>query len=104
MEKIRINVYEENGKSPFQIWLRNLDETTHTRIIERLTRIENGNFGDHKFLEEGGWELRFNFGSGYRIYYGQKNNMIILLSGGDKNSQKEDIEKAKKYWTKYSNK
>lgn len=62
----------------------------------RLDRLKDGNFGDCKQLDEYLYELRFNFGSGYRVYYTVKDNTIILLiNGGDKKSQIKDIKTAK---------
>lgn len=64
-------------------------------IIRRVARIELGLFGDCKLLREGISELRIDVGAGYRVYYAQVGNMIILLtSGGDKKSQNRDIERA----------
>ncbi len=65
-------------------------------IAGRLLRIEQGNLGDHKALGEGLYELRFTFGAGYRVYFAQEGNQIILLLiGGDKSTQSRDIEKAR---------
>ncbi|MBQ5546537.1 MAG: type II toxin-antitoxin system RelE/ParE family toxin, partial [Acetobacter sp.] len=56
-----------------------------------------GNFGDHKSLGGGISELRIDYGSGYRVYYTERNGMIIiLLAGGDKSTQERDIVKARK--------
>ena len=69
------------------------------RIQARLDRVEKGNFGDHRPVGEGVWELRFDFGSGYRIYFVEEGDVIvILLCGGDKSSQVKDIKTAKIYW------
>lgn len=66
------------------------------RIVDRLSRVNQGNFGDHKSVGEGISEMRLKFGSGYRIYYTVRNETIVfLLAGGDKSSQREDIKKAK---------
>ncbi len=68
-------------------WLKGIDTTFRRRINSRLTRIvENGNFGDFKQLDDNISELRFNFGSGYRIYFSEIGDIIILLlCAGDKN-------------------
>ena len=84
-----------NGKSPIIEWLDSLDSITRKRIIQRILRIEDGNFGDCKKLSEAISELRFTFGKGYRVYYTEENKKIILLiNGGDKSKQSKDIEKA----------
>jgi len=64
--------------------------------------MEQGNFGDYKSIGEGLYELRLHFGSGYRVYYGKiGDEIILLLAGGDKNTQKQDIQKARYYWRDY---
>ncbi len=92
-----------NDREPFTEWLKSLqDRTTRKRIQARLDRIESGNLGDHKSVGGGVSELRFQFGPGYRIYFGEVDNVIILLlCGGDKSSQNRDIERAKVYWQEY---
>ncbi len=85
----------ENGKSPITIWLNTLDKTTRNRIIQRIQRIEDGNLGDYKKISEDISEIRFNFGSGYRVYYHELNKVILLIiNGGDKSTQEKDIIKA----------
>ncbi len=62
----------------------------------RLTRLLENNFGDCKKIDNEISELRMKFGSGYRIYYTEVDNVIVLLiNGGDKSTQTKDIEKAK---------
>lgn len=102
-ELIKILIYKvESEKSPFDKWLKELDVTNRAIVRARLKRIALGNFGDCKSLGENLWEVRINFGPGYRIYYGQiEDKIILLLSGGDKGSQSRDIEKARKYWSNY---
>lgn len=80
----------------YDLWFSSLkDIKTKARINARLRRITLGNFGDIKVIDKDISELRFFFGAGYRIYITQKNNeIVILLAGGDKNSQQKDIEKA----------
>ena len=88
-----------NNKVPITDWLKTLDKVNRFRIQDRLLRIEqDDNFGDFKKLDNEISELRFNFGSGYRIYYSEINNIIVLLLvGGDKKLQSKDILKAKEY-------
>ena len=92
-----------NGQEPFTEWLKSLrDRRTRKRIQNRIARIGSGNLGDHKSVGDGIFELRFQFGPGYRIYFGEVDNIIILLlCGGDKSSQDRDIERAKVYWQEF---
>lgn len=72
------------------------------RIRNRLRRIELGNLGNYKSLGAGIYELKFSFGPGYRIYFAEvENTVILLLAGGDKSSQSKDIKRAKIYWRGY---
>src|SRR3989338_2672575 len=92
------------NKEPFNDLLNSLNRETRDRIFNRISRIKNGNFGDHKNLGSKIFELRFDFGSGYRIYFGIKDHkIIILLYGGNKKTQNKDITKAKQYWEEYEN-
>ena len=91
-----------NGKAPVTEWLNSLDGSFRKRINQRILRIEEGNFGDYKKLSEDISELRFNFGKGYRIYYTEVNGVVILLiNGGDKSDQSNDIEYAEKLLYKW---
>lgn len=84
-----------NGKAPVIDWLNSLDGTTRKRINQRILRLEEGNFGDHKKISQDISELRFTFGKGYRLYYTEINDIIVLLiNGGDKSDQSNDIKKA----------
>lgn len=89
-----------NGTSPFGDWFRSLkDNMTKARIRMRLRQLELGNFGDCAPVGEGVIELRIQFGPGYRIYCGRHGReLILLLSGGDKSSQAEDIRRARGMW------
>ncbi|HHC25422.1 MAG TPA: type II toxin-antitoxin system RelE/ParE family toxin, partial [Desulfobacterales bacterium] len=83
----------------FAEWVSSLAVKERTRIFTKLDRVETGNLGDHKSVGNGVWEFKFHFGPGYRIYYGEiDNTIILLLCGGDKSSQKKDVKKAKAYW------
>jgi len=81
----------------FDEWLKLKDVKVKARILIRLKRAELGNLGDHKIVGDGVFEMRIDYGSGYRVYFVKsKGIIIILLSGGDKSSQSRDIIKAKK--------
>ena len=82
----------------FTKWFDNLnDHRARARIQARIDRVEMGNFGDVAPVGDGVNELRIFYGPGYRVYFVQKNSVVvILLSGGDKSTQQADIAKAKK--------
>jgi putative addiction module killer protein len=98
-----ILIFEDNkGRKPFTEWLESLDIVIRARIENRILRLHQGNYGDYKTLQEGVNELRLQFGAGYRVYYAEDGNtLVILLSGGDKGTQKKDIKKAIGYWKEY---
>jgi putative addiction module killer protein len=89
--------YELRKTDIFDRWFAKLkDRSAKIKILARLDRVENGNFGDHKQIDKNLFELRIFFGPGYRIYYTIRGNtIVILLSGGKKATQSKDIEKAK---------
>ena len=69
----------------------------------RIARVRTGNFGDCKSVGEDVYELRIDYGPGYRVYFGKvESTIILLLCGGDKSSQDDDIRKAKEYWRDFS--
>lgn len=82
----------------FEKWFTKLrDIQGKARILARLKRIELGNIGDHKSIGGGLFELRIDYGPGYRIYYVRmKESIIVLLAGGDKSTQEKDIKRARK--------
>ena len=98
-----VREYVDNtGRIPFRDWLANLDVTTRARVQARILRFETGNLGDHKEVGGGVCEARFDFGPGYRVYFGRRGRqLILLLTGGDKRSQKRDIRRAKESWRDY---
>lgn len=94
----RIEFYKDrNGKEIFIEWLDNLDFKTRDIIIKRIYRVKNNNYGNHKRLKKGLIEIKLDFSSGYRIYFIEAKNKIILLYGGDKKTQQKDIKKAQEY-------
>ncbi len=94
---------DEKGDEPFTQWLYGLkDSMGRKRILIRLARLEQGNYGDCEPVGEGVSELRMFFGAGYRVYFGEDtDNIVVLLCGGDKGSQKQDIKQAQAYWQEY---
>ena len=81
-------------------WLQRLrDSQAKVAVVRRVTRVELGNFGDHKFCRDGVWELRIDVGPGYRVYYALSGHrLVLLLCGGDKRTQDADITRAVGYW------
>ena len=91
-----------NGKEPFTEWLYSLRDSQGRRcILTRIQKLKEGIYGDCKAVGEGVSELRMFFGPGYRIYIGEHGNKIVVLLGGDKDGQQNDIQQAKEYWREY---
>lgn len=84
--------------SVFAKWLGSLrDRRAVAKIADRLKRVSNGNFGDHRSVQGGVFELRIDYGPGYRVYFFQRGkDLVILLCGGDKRTQDADIAQAKR--------
>lgn len=89
-------MFEVRRTAEFIDWLTALkDVQARARIAKRLDRLADGNFGDAKSVGGGVSELRFTFGPGYRVYFTMHGQLVvILLCGGDKQSQKRDIDRA----------
>jgi putative addiction module killer protein len=83
--------------STFATWLAGLkDRQARARIHARIDRMADGNFGDAEPVGEGVSEARIHYGPGYRLYFMQRGQMlVVLLCGGDKSTQQKDIRKAK---------
>jgi putative addiction module killer protein len=80
------------GKIPFNEWLDELnDRNAVARVLARLARVRQGVFGDCKSAGDGVTELRVDYGPGYRVYFGQKGHMPVIL-----------LQRAKQYWKDYS--
>ena len=94
---------DENGDDLFGLWLGGLkDRQAQARIAARLIRLSNGNFGDCKSVGSGVWELRVDWGPGYRVYYALEGARVVLLcDGGDKRTQKADILRAIGRWREW---
>ncbi|MVW73446.1 type II toxin-antitoxin system RelE/ParE family toxin [Bordetella sp. 15P40C-2] len=80
----------------FDEWLASLrDRRAYQRIQVRIARAEDGNFGDCCPVGEGVSEMRIHYGPGYRVYFAQRGmEIVVLLAGGDKATQKQDIKDA----------
>ncbi len=102
-EKQVIFYQDESGNEPFTDWINNFrDRLTRRRILQRIFRLQSGNYGDYKSLKDGVFELRLTFGAGYRVYFGEDGDkIVVLLCGGDKSTQQQDIKTAKVYWRRY---
>jgi putative addiction module killer protein len=92
-----------SGKNVFEEWLDSLkDPKADARIVVRIARLVVGNFGDCKPLRDGIWELRIDWGPGYRVYYAMIGQAcVLLLCGGDKRRQSASIHRAVEYWNDY---
>jgi putative addiction module killer protein len=96
----QVEIYRTpEGRSPFVEWFDSLKDLKTVNIIQkRLGLLRQGNLGDFKFFE-GIYELRIDYGPGYRIYCGKKDKtFVLILLGGSKASQRKDIEKAIQWW------
>ena len=101
--KLRDIIYytTSNGRQPVRKWLEGIkDSLTQAILYKRIRQAGMGNFGHHRSVGAGVNQFKIDYGQGYRIYYGiHKDKLIVLLVGGTKKTQDEDIETAKEYWT-----
>lgn len=98
---MKIEIYKtKTGKEPYTEWEKTIDRSALVRIDARFARIrESGNLGICEPVGDGVFELKFDFGPGYRVYFGyEADAILILLLGGNKKHQQKDIDKAKEYW------
>lgn len=100
---VEVVQYEtEEGACPFADWFDSLDARAAAKVRTAIARIETGNLGDVKPVGEGVSERRIDFGPGYRVYFGQDGQrLVILFLGGTKKRQQRDIAQAKAYWRDY---
>ncbi len=97
-----IEYVNDAGKNAVAEWIKKLDITAFTKVAAVIERMKLGNFGDAKSVGEGVSERRIDFGPGYRVYFGRDGSkLIILLGGGTKRRQQNDIEAAKLAWAEY---
>ena len=102
--QLEVEAYRtSSGREPFTEWLDSIrDKTTQSRIKKRMDRVEDGNIGDYRRIGTNLYELRLDFGPGYRIYFSiyfrrSDSTTLLILCAGDKSSQTRDIERAKEY-------
>ena len=101
-ETFQVLEFTRADRSPFAEWFNALDSVTAARVDRYVRRLETGNFGAAKSLREGVYELRLDFGPGYRVYYGRDGkSIIVLLGGGHKRHQSADIANAVARWKQY---
>jgi putative addiction module killer protein len=100
---VEIRAYAtEEGKSPYRKWFRGLNAAAAIKVTTALERMEDGNFSNVRGVGSGVSEYKIDFGPGYRIYFAMDGQMlVILLCGGAKKRQKDDIEAAKAFWSDY---
>jgi putative addiction module killer protein len=89
-------MYEIRRTGFFTSWLDGLkDARARVRVLARLDRVALGNFGDTKPVGESVFELRIDYGPGYRVYFTKRRRKVVfLLVGGDKSTQERDIKRA----------
>ncbi len=100
---VEIRAYTtSDGKTPYANWFRGLAAPAAIKITTALERMEDGNFSNAKAVGSGVSEYRIDFGPGYRIYFGMDGaTLVILLCGGSKQRQSDDIAAARTYWADY---
>src|SRR5579871_641563 len=97
----RVRLYQlANRRVPYLLWFDSLKDLRARQKIEaRLGRVRLGNFGNCRAVGDGVLELKIDFGPGYRVYFAQDGrDIVIILCGGDKQSQARDIRDARIYW------
>jgi putative addiction module killer protein len=97
-----VSYVAEDGAVPFEAWFDRLDTQAALKVRTAIARIEAGNLGDIKPIGQGVVERCIAFGPGYRVYFGQDGEtLVILLCGGTKKRQSKDIDRAKAFWEDY---
>ncbi|HAT1722196.1 TPA: type II toxin-antitoxin system RelE/ParE family toxin [Legionella pneumophila] len=101
--KIKVASYiTKEGIDPFAKWFDKLNAIAAAKVSTALYRMELGNYSNVKSLGDGVFEYKIDFGPGYRIYFGQDGEeLVILVGGGSKKQQDKDIKIAKNYWQEY---
>ncbi|MES2392582.1 MAG: type II toxin-antitoxin system RelE/ParE family toxin [Acidobacteriota bacterium] len=93
---------DELGRSRYGRWFDSLDDQTAARVFQFLSRLREGNVSNVKSVGAGIFELRMDFGPGFRVYFARDGErLILLLTGGGKARQEQDILQAKASWQSY---
>lgn len=104
MQPLEVKTLElDSGEVPFESWLDSLgDVRLQAAVAARLARVRAGNLGDHKPLGETLFELRIAKGPGLRVYFGRsERTVVVLVGGGDKSTQRRDIQRARMLWRQF---
>jgi putative addiction module killer protein len=103
MSAIRVLEYlDALGRSPFRRWFDDLDATAAAKVGAYLYRLEQGNFSRVEGAGSGVFELKIDFGPGYRVYFGKDGNTVVILLGGSaKKGQSAAIKVAREAWQDY---
>lgn len=89
-------------RSPYARWFNRLNAQAAAKVAMALVRMERGNLSNVKSVGGGVLEYRINFGPGYRIYFGKDGDaLVVLLGGGTKKRQRQDVEVARSHWRDY---
>lgn len=92
----------DDGRSPFERWFSGLTAAAGAKVAVALARLEQGNLSNVKTVGGGVLEYRLDWGPGYRVYFGRDGSaLVILLTGGTKQRQQQDIAMAKALWADY---
>ncbi|HWE84823.1 MAG TPA: type II toxin-antitoxin system RelE/ParE family toxin [Terracidiphilus sp.] len=100
---IEIRQYvDRHARNSFEQWFNDQEDTTRARITIALDRLARGGFSSTKGVGAGVFEVRLDFGPGYRIYFGKDGEaVVILLGGGTKKRQQAGIDAARALWQEY---
>lgn len=106
MEKQIKYYYTQDGKCPYKEWFNSLDFSIQLRVGKRVDKLKDGLYGDHKPLQNSQLsELRMDFGAGYRIYYYDIDDQLIMFfAGSNKKAQKKVVIQANQYFEDFINK
>jgi putative addiction module killer protein len=97
-----VEYLDEHGESPFRKWFLQLNAEAAAKVTTAMKRIELGNFSSVSSVGRGVFEYKIDYGPGYRVYFAQDGiDLVILLEGGTKKRQNEDIGMAQQRWAIY---